>query len=140
MIVENVDVEAYIQALETYRHYANLRFAALTAFIAMTGGLFVIALKTTREDRIRFWFPCIAGIVIALAFAGSEWRLNQLMAFSVNKADALAKELKMSAVAQQIPEPTVASYVSGPVMTQTVYLGSFVMWIIAARLHRRRKL
>jgi hypothetical protein len=139
-VSEDVNIEAYRQAFETLRHYGNLRFAVLTAFIAISGGLFAIALKKPREDKARFWFPCIAGVVIALAFTFLEWRINQLMTFFADKSFELATQLKMSAAAAEKPPTTAASYLSGLVAMETVYIGSIIMWIVAAILYRRKKL
>ena len=146
-MVEDPTIEAYRQAFENYRHLANLRFAALTAFIAITGGLFTIALRRPSEnagkkrpDGLRFWFLLAAGLVIAVTFSGSDWRIDQLMGFFGRKGFELANQLGMSREAAAAPPQTFASYISGPVATQAVYLGSLAAWVVAGILKRRKRL
>jgi len=146
-LVEDPTIEAYRQALENYRHLANLRFAALTAFIAITGGLFAVALRKPgenqdrhRQDGLRFWFLLAAGLVIALTFSGSDWRIDELMVFFTSRSVALASQVGMSATAAAAPPQTFASHISGPVATQAVYLGSVAAWIVAGILKRRKRL
>jgi hypothetical protein len=138
-------LEAYRQAFETYRHFANLRFVALTAFIAITGGLFAVALKNTsvdtdsRDDRARFKFLMVAGLAIAANFWARDWRIDQLMKDFIQMAFALAADLNMSDTAKTIPPKTIASYISVVEVTWMVYAGSIVAWVVAGFLKLRKK-
>ena len=145
-LTEDPNIEAYRQAFETYRHFANLRFAALTAFLAITGGLFAIALRdtgenarNTRDDRARFKFLMLAGIAIAATFWARDWRVDQLMKDFILMAFALAADLKMTETAKRIPPPTIASYISWVDIWWMVYAGSIVAWVVAGYLKLRKK-
>jgi hypothetical protein len=82
----------------------------------------------------------VVGVLVAGNFLFYDIRLDQLMAFFVTNAYALAKVLNMDVIAKTMPPPTRASYLSYPDATQTAYCGAIVAWIVAAFLKWRKKL
>ena len=130
MANRDADLEAYKQAFESLRHYGSLRFTLLTAYIVISGALFTLALPV-KGWSLQFIFPFAAGLVIATAFGLTEWRINQILTFHANKINELGKLLEMSPEGAAIP-PRSAIYWSTQVLMLIVYLGSIVMWLIAA--------
>lgn len=62
----------YAEILTSLRHYSNLRFASLTLFSAITGGLFSAAFGTGVDDQVlrdqmRFFWPCV-GVLASIIF------------------------------------------------------------------------
>jgi hypothetical protein len=130
LVKNEANLEAYRQAFETLRHYGNLRFTMLTAFVVISGALFTTALQA-KQLTIRFVFPSIAGIVIAIVFGLNEWRINTILDFYAKKIVALGKDLEMTPEAYKRPKQTAFWKWITPVMVLVIYAGSIVMWIAA---------
>ena len=126
----DADLEAYKQAFESLRHYGSLRFTVLTVYIFIAGGLFAMALRV-EVTTLQFVFPCIAGVVIAVAFLLTELRINEILAFYAKKINDLGEPLGMSSEGAAIP-PRSRIYRSTQVLMLIIYGGSILMWLIAA--------
>lgn len=119
-------LEAYRQAFENIRHYSSLRFSLLTAFVVISSGLFTIALQA-KELTLQFFFPFIAGLVIAVAFGINELRINKILEFSADRAVELAGYLEIKTDTRP-PRNAFWKWCT-PVLVLTIYAGSILMWI-----------
>lgn len=129
--------QAYTQAFETMRYYGNLRFTALTAFIIITGGLFTIALRNTKLVS-EFWFPSVAGVVIALAFGLVEWRIANNFEFYGEKTEIIGKHLRFDSEVTSRPPNSEDWRLAVRVILESVYGGSILMWIAVGFVIRKR--
>lgn len=81
-VVDDNVHEAYSQACNMIRHYSNLRFAMTTVFIAITGGLMVLAFGGDSNLPARtFGLIRIGGVIIAVIFGIAEIRVAKLVEF-----------------------------------------------------------
>ena len=129
------EIEAYHEACQLFRHYATIRFAILTAFIAITGGLLVFAFPSEAASPragFRFYFASASGIVIAVLFGIYEIRNDQLMRFFAKKMHDIAAHLDVSAEAKQRPPviPFFTEFGGRPLML-TVYGAAIAFWLVA---------
>jgi hypothetical protein len=126
----DIDLEAYRQANADLRHYTGLRFTVLGAFVAISGGLFVLAGQKLQQTR-DFSALALFAIALALAFGVLEWRINAVAEFYAAKVDALAEQLGMSRTASSAPQRSVLGKWLAPGVMFVIYGGSTMMWLYA---------
>ena len=125
------DLEAYRQANNDLRHFSLLRFSVLTAFVAISGGLFVLAVKGDIAKRSNFAAIALFAVSVAIAFMVLELRINAISEFYAGKVDDLAKELGMSPRACSAPPKAALGRWLAPLVMALAYGGAAIMWLSA---------
>jgi hypothetical protein len=78
-----MDAYKYQETMANIRHYSNVRFAMLTVFVAITGGLLSVAYSPTITVSTTLWsvnLLNLAGMWVALVFLVFELALNIYLA------------------------------------------------------------
>jgi hypothetical protein len=125
------ELEAYRQAFESLRHFSNLRFAMVTVFVTITGGLFYLAFGRARRLKHGFLFTCVAGVIIAVAFGILEQRTNEILEFYANKTVELGKQLQMTDLAVSRPSRATRAARLAEYALPLVYFGTMALWVAA---------
>ena len=81
----------YQEIMSNIRHYSNLRFAMLTVFIAITGGLLTVAYSKSIEISAQilcFNILSFAGVWVSIVFLIFEIALNIYLSGLWSELDA----------------------------------------------------
>ncbi len=130
--VQPARLEAYKQANEDHRHYGKLRWTILTVFLAVAIPLFTVALNKDVLHSNVFWFPFTGGILIAIVFSVSEWRINTALEFLREVVKRLEADLGLP---QSSPSNRKREWLRkwlASTLVWTIYVGSIVLWIAAS--------
>jgi uncharacterized membrane protein YesL len=141
MPADDVNLEAYKQAFEMFRHHSNLRFTVLATFLVIMGGLFTIALRSAKNAKnvpAEFILSMFAGIAIAFIFAAGEYRISVDLHFYGKKVASLAHDLHMSPNAIERPSGARCWVWINMGLVEIVYVGSIILWIVALLVLRCR--
>ena len=130
MANEDGDLEAYRQANDDLRHFSNLRFNVLGAFVAINGGLFVFAVQKLKGTN-EFSAIALYTAMVALAFLVLELRINTIAEFYAKKVDDLAEDLRMGSKACSAPKKSFLGASLAPLVMLVTYGGSIFMWLYA---------
>ena len=125
---ENDASEEYKDLSENMRHYANMRFAQLTLYFAVTAGL-VTALFTVNpslDHRIRFVLK-IVGIVLSAAFGVMEERAADYWHHFCRRAVEIEKLLGY----KQYTKRPAAKLFSATNATRVMIWGAMLAWFLA---------
>ena len=128
--MNEANLEAYRQAFQTVRHFSQLRFAVLAVFVTLTTGL--VAITSGRGPAVAntpVVIPSISGILIAVVFGISEWRMNEIMEFYAAKIAALGTILELSPEAASLPPKSSFWRRSDPTLTLLIYAAAVFVWI-----------
>ncbi len=119
--------EEYTEVNINIRHYSNLRFAQLTIFLALTGGLVsVIFTKLTNEQATLKNCLEFAGVFTTIMFwLIEESATKKWMAFK-KRGDELEKILGY----KQLTEFPRSRFLSATNATRMLYIGITVFWTI----------
>lgn len=129
-------LEEYKDLSETIRTHGNLRFAILTVFVAITGGLVVLlpntytpsyTPSTIYPSRMPSYVIHVTGILAALAFRAMEVRARDYHELFQHRAAYLEKQLSFS----QHRLRAKKRLFTGTMATRTVYIGTIIFWSIS---------
>jgi hypothetical protein len=118
------DQKEYEEALSTIRHYSNLRFAELSLFSAITGGLMSLAIKYC-DIGILSMFVSILGVLVSIIFIMLEVSVRKYIGcFKQYIRDKWPDShiLKPPGWANNLP---LYSFM-------TLYIGALALWIALA--------
>jgi hypothetical protein len=87
----------YTQVNEFIRHYATLRFAIMTVYLAAMGGLIAVAFgffetKTGNPDHLKLWGR-LGGLLTTALFFIYETRVQSLINFRLKIGKKLEEEM-----------------------------------------------
>jgi len=126
--------DEYKEVSANMRQYGNMRFAQLTLFIAMTGGL-LAALFTSNpplSSLARFLLK-IGGLIITVVFWIMEERAVDYWYHFRRRAVDLEKQLGY----QQYLTGPERSIVTATNAVRVLYLFMFLFWVVTLILHTR---
>lgn len=86
-------VEEYKDVSSNLRQYANMRFAQLTLFVALSGALVSVAFKPATQVAAPRWIIRTAGIVLSLVFWLLEHRSTVYWIAFIKRAERLEDKL-----------------------------------------------
>ena len=101
-------------------------------FVTLTTGL--VAITSGRGPHTPVVIPSISGILIAVVFGISEWRMNEIMEFYAAKIAALGTILELSPEAASLPPKSLFWRRSDPTSTLLIYAAAVIAWIAALAL------
>ncbi len=144
LIPADATLEAYLDAykasFDMMRHYSNLRFTVLTAFVGISTVLFTLAIKSvatgstdqrsggSSPDLFPLKISMIAGVFIAVIFGFAEWRIGELFEFYSASAASLGKELKLAEEFYGRPSRAYIWRWSITGLFILIYGGSIALW------------
>jgi hypothetical protein len=135
--MNEANLEAYRQAFQTVRHFSQLRFAVLAVFASLTTGLVAIASgRGSAVVNAPGVIPNVLGMLLALVFGITEWRMNEIMEFYAAKIVALGTILELSSEAASLPPKSMFWRRSDPALTLLVYAAAVIVWIAAALMRK----
>lgn len=121
--------EEYKDLSENMRHYANMRFAQLTIFVAITGGLaawFDNARSASDPDVMIV--IAVVGTFIALVFLVMETRSASYWLHFKDRAVELEKQLGYC----QYTRAPKRGLITATNVTRVFHVGTLLFWIVAA--------
>ena len=136
MILFDATLEAYKASFEMMRHYSNLRFTVLAAFVGISTVLFTLAIKSVstgspgQPDLFPVKISMTAGIWIAIIFAFAEWRIGELFEFYSASAASLGEELKLKEAFYGRPSCACFWRWFITSLFLSIYLGSIELWYV----------
>ena len=119
-------LEEYRDASANMRHYSNLRFAQLTIFFAVTGGLILGVTQGSESldrDALRF-----AGLVVVLAFWVLEQRILNYWEVHRRRAKELEPPLGFKQYSYREKHNILDHLISGRWATRVLFAGAIVFW------------
>ena len=116
----------YTEVNNNLRHYSNLRFAQLTIFLALTGGLIAITFSKDISNKLKTLFEA-TGIFISLMFLLIEESATHKWKSFKKRGIELEKDLEFS---QLINFPSSGLF-SATAATRMLYAGVIFFWLIA---------
>ena len=120
--------DEYRDLSDNMRHYANMRFAQLTLYIAVSAGIATAVFLTNPELRSSLRTVLkLVGIVVAIAFGVMEERAVTYWRRYHRRAVDLEKEL---GYAQYQSSPT-ATVLSATNSARVLVWGGAVLWVCA---------
>ena len=91
--MENIK-EEYKECIENLRNYGNMRFAQLTLFIALTGGLLALIIQFSSSLEAWLCYALkIGGLAVAFIFLLAEERVTAYWRHFRRRADKLEENL-----------------------------------------------
>lgn len=115
------------EAVQTIRHYANLRFALFSIFFAVIGGVGIVAFGKGQFDVQAALVARIAGFVVIAIFWNYVERLSRLFEYFVK----MAVEAERSLGCMQWTRRPSGPLVSGQTMFRVFFLLLTVLWVLA---------
>jgi hypothetical protein len=121
--------EEYTEVMAHLRHYSGLRFAVLTVFIAIMGGLLTLSFGVgmSTPDATLARVARLAGIVITLAFACFEYVIDSYLLTFGKRANDLEHALGYAVWSQR---PTHLRWIV-TLAIGGLYLSVLVFWMFA---------
>lgn len=116
-------LEEYKDLSANMRHYANIRFAQLTIFIAITGGIIKGLMDSLPSSPFGLVLPVI-GICIAAMF----WVMEERNQDSLKDFERRARDLETSLGYRQYTNRRTATCLSLTNATRIIYAGAIVLW------------
>ena len=127
--IENL-TELYKDVSATLRHYSNLRFAQLTIFIAIIGGLFAVLSSQNSGSAI---IPIHAfqaiGILITFAFWIMEERIKRYWDYHRKCAEEIEDRLDLDF--HQYKGRPKYRLISGRTAARMLFIGIILFWSTA---------
>lgn len=117
----------YSEAVQTIRHYANLRFAFFSIFFAVIGGVGIVAFGSGQFDAQAAIVARIAGFVVIAIFWNYIERLGRLFEHFVRMAVELERTLGYT---QWTTRPSGPLF-PGHVMFRLFFILLMVLWVSA---------
>lgn len=119
----------YTELSLTFRHYSALRFAVLTVYFGITGGLATVAFGVAQVSNPSLQvFAKVAGAVVGLAFFLLEVLIERYLRFFVARASELESELGYKLFSGRPAQPW-------PLQTRVATWGLFILiigsWVYA---------
>lgn len=121
--------QEYAEVNQNLRHYGNMRFAQLTIFIALTGGLIVFVftkLYPVSQLEIIIAFE-VLGIFISIMFLIIERSSTMKWIGFKERSNDLEKLLNY----RQLTEPTYRGKWNATRAIKSLYKGVIVFWSVA---------
>lgn len=121
--------DEYKDLSDNMRHYANMRFAQLTLYFALTAGLVtvVFAVHPPLDNVLRLWLN-IVGAVGAASFGVIEERAADYWHHFRRRAVELEKQLCY----KQYTDRSVAKWFTATNAARVLVWGGLLLWILAA--------
>lgn len=120
--------EEYKDLSDNMRHYANMRFAQLTIFVALTGGLIIVLFsKDAPDSPLAKAILKVAGIFIAAMF----WIMEERAADYWHHFRKRAVELEDLLGYRQYKDRPTRRLLTATDASRAIYAGAIVFWIIA---------
>lgn len=115
----------------TLRHYSALRFAILTVFFAVTGGLTALAFGSGSQQPGQFLSIAVAigGLLSVFVFWTFETRLIAYMHYFEGRAAELERQLGYQIYSGR-PRSKL-SFVRTPVATRLLYVVVAIFWALS---------
>ena len=120
----------YTEVLQNIRHYANMRFAAFSVFVAITAGVGIVAFGKGQFGEHADVMARIAGVFVIAIFWLFEERLAEMFEHFVRMAIELERALGYK---QWTARPVGAGHFPRPrVMWRMFYFLVTLLWVFAA--------
>jgi len=119
--------QEYSEAVQTIRHYANLRFALFSIFFAVIGGVGIVAFGREQFDAQAAIVARIAGFVVIAIFWNYIERLGRLFEHFIN----VAVEVERSIGYTQWTRRPWGPFFAGYVMFRVFFCLLTVLWVSA---------
>jgi dipeptide/tripeptide permease len=124
--------EEYKDLSDNMRHYANMRFAQLTIFVALTGALIVVNFsKDAPDSHLAKTVLKVAGIFIATMF----WIMEERAADYWHHFRKRAVELEDLLGYRQYKDRPTRRFLTATNASRAIYVGVIVFWISALIWH-----
>lgn len=117
----------YTEAVQTIRHYANLRFALFSIFFAVIGGVGIVAFGKGQFDVQAAMVARIAGFVVIAIFWNYIERLGRLFEHFIS----VTVEMERSLVYTQWTRRPWGPLFPGYVMFRVFFCLLTVLWVYA---------
>lgn len=126
-----VNIAAFEQAMELFRHYGNLRFTVVAAFVGLSTAIFALAYKSAEGfgPRRVYPLPCLAGMLISVVFFLAEMRIEHKLQLAWDTAKAVGEKLGMAQIAITDPPQTALWSWIAMLAMWSIYISSFGLWI-----------
>lgn len=130
---QEANLVAYQQLGEMIRHLQDHRFAALTAFLVITGALLTVAIRRPAHIRIDQWPPRmlrVAGVLVAIIFGFVELRIFLRITEYTEKIEKLGtlESFPMDSIGYTPPSYTYGWGWFGFILMILIYLGTIYLW------------
>lgn len=119
--------QEYSEAVQTIRHYANLRFALFSIFFAVIGGVGIVAFGREQFDAQAAIVARIAGFVVIAIFWNYVERLGRLFEHFIKIAVELEGSLGYTQWTRRPSGPLFPGYV----MFRLFFFVLTVVWVSA---------
>lgn len=120
--------EEYKDLSDNMRHYANMRFAQLTIFVALTGGLIMVVFsKDVPDSPLAKVVLKLTGIFIAVMF----WIMEERAADYWHHFRKRAVELEDLLGYRQYKDRPTGKFLTATNASRAIYAGVIVFWITA---------
>lgn len=111
------------------RHYSALRFAMLTIFFALVGGLITFAFDHAQTSSFATVTAKLGGVLVTFVFWVFEYRLSAYMAFFDRRSVELEQKLGYAIYsARQKSQPWLGIF-STPRVSKILFASVSVFWI-----------
>jgi hypothetical protein len=119
----------YAELGAAMRHYSALRFAILTVFFALVGGLISISFSPSNTNQFVMISTRIGGLVETLAFWVFEYRLEIYMRHFEHRAKELEKALGYNIYTGR--KQGGFRFISTPLAIRGLYLAVIIFWVVS---------
>jgi hypothetical protein len=129
MMADGNASDEYKDLSDNMRHYANMRFAQLTLYSALTAGLVtvVFTIDPPLDDNLRLVLK-IVGAIAAAAFGVMEERAADYWHHFLRRAIKLEEQLGY----QQYVDRPAAKVFSATNAARVILWGGVLFWLVAA--------
>ncbi|MDW8305432.1 MAG: hypothetical protein RML33_11425, partial [Acidobacteriota bacterium] len=114
---------------QAMRHYSALRFAILTVFFALVGGLITISFDALSANQFMIVATRVGGLIGTLAFLVFEYRLEVYMSHFENRAAELEKALGYNIYTGR--KQGGVRFISTPLAIRLLYFAVIIFWIVS---------
>ena len=119
----------YSELGEALRHYSALRFAILTVFFALVGGLISISFSPSNTNQFVIISTRVGGLLGTLAFWVFEYRLEIYMSHFEHRAKELEEALGYNIYTGR--KQGGFRFISTPLAIRGLYSAVIIFWIVS---------